>query len=817
MSGTALRARLFHGARPLIACVGVGMMLAYLALCTPAARPETSPATSFSAARAMRDVHVIAQRPHPIGSAEAARIRDFIDARLRSLQLQTRIQRDEAFFDGWRLPPVIGTVENVIGVLPGRSPDLPAVVVMSHYDTVPNSPGAGDDTAGVAAALELAANLRASGPLERTVIFLFTDGEEAGLLGATAFFERDPLSPQVGVVLNMEARGAGGRAAMFETNMLAGNLVRLWAAYASTPVANSLMASVYHRMPNGTDLTVALQRGLPGMNFAFSADHFAYHTMVASAGRLDPGSLQHLGDQVLPIALALASAAELPAQGPDLVYFDVLGWKLILYPPWMGWCLAILAAAIVIFTIFRAYRMGSARVSDLARGACAPLLVVSATALCLRAAGAGISASSTSQMYALLGRYAFELAGATALAGAVAAILVIAQLRGAGQRWILVAAWSIAAVSSALSGALDWVAIILAALVSLLGLVTLRAAASAWGYWLGALATAAILAVALQSLAPLAAFMLTWPVLGACMAGALTLRRPSSLDSPRGLLISGLVGTALFAQLAYWAGTLFNAIGSTQPWILAPFVMLSILVLFPLLRASIQSTRAAVAACVVAIALGTLLVAFARMDRSSSTEIPRMREAFFIADVTGGRYYRGTQLSQPDDWSWAALQIDGGQPKHAAFEPLFSQKLWLAETRLAGAIGPLLDAERTPTADGTQVAIHIRSRNSARQVSVQIRSSHAARNVTLNGHAIGSEWLARSHEWARFMAYAPRPEGLTLRFDSDALARIEVHATEVVDGWPRDVVPPSPPPAGTMPTRLSDTTMFIGHLVLDGK
>jgi hypothetical protein len=70
---------------------------------------------------------------------------------------------------------------------------LPAVLVMSHYDSVHNSPGAADDSLGAAAALEIARALKAGPQPARDVIFLFTDGEEAGLLGAEAFFARDPL------------------------------------------------------------------------------------------------------------------------------------------------------------------------------------------------------------------------------------------------------------------------------------------------------------------------------------------------------------------------------------------------------------------------------------------------------------------------------------------------------------------------------------------------------------------------------------------------------------------------------------------------
>jgi hypothetical protein len=817
----------FLGVLPLLACISIAVLLAGLALQTPAPRPATVAATIFSAERAMQDVRVIAQRPHPIGSADAARVRDFIAGRLQALGLQTNIRRDEAFFDGWRLSPVLGSVENVVGVLPGRSPNLPAVVIMSHYDTVPNSPGAGDDSAGVATALELAANLRASGQLERTVIFLFTDGEEVGLLGASAFFESDPLNGNVGVVLNMEARGTSGRAVMFETSELAGDFVRLWAANATQPVANSLMGSVYKRMPNGTDLTVPLDRGLPGLNFAFISDQFAYHTMVATPERLDVGSVQHLGEQVLPVAIALANAAELPASQPDLVHFDVLGKTLIIYPTWVGWCLAILAVALVAFAIVRARRMDLARAWDFARGTSASLLVLTATALCLRAAGAGILTNSVSQLYALLGQYGFELAGVACLAGGVAVALVIAQLRGAGARWVFLAAWVMAAIACLISRSVDWVAIVLAAFVSILGWVTLRKATSAWGYWLGSLGTCVALAIVAQGLMPLGAFMVMWPVLGAAVTAALVLLLTPKQDETSGaplpapkltdtsrVLISGLIGSVLLAQLAYWAAMIFGAVGSTLPLILAPFVMFAALVTFPLILASMQATRIAIGVCAFAVGVGIVLVAFARLDRSPSADAPEMREAFFIADVTNGRSYRASQLPQPDEWSWAALKLDGAQPEKKAFEPLFTQPLWAAETHLTGAVGPSISVDHTAVEDGTQVEVRVGSPHRARQMSVHIRASNAVSNVTMNGHPVRSEWFSRPNEWARFSAYAAGPDGLTFRFDTTALGRIEVHAIEIVDSWPEGIALPVASPAETMPTRLSEASLYMSHVVV---
>src|SRR5690606_4622401 len=78
------------------------------------------------------------------------------------------------------------TALNLVGVLPGRDPALPAVALMAHYDTVPTSPGAADDSAGVAAVLESVRALRARGSADRTLVVLLTDAEEIGLDGARA-------------------------------------------------------------------------------------------------------------------------------------------------------------------------------------------------------------------------------------------------------------------------------------------------------------------------------------------------------------------------------------------------------------------------------------------------------------------------------------------------------------------------------------------------------------------------------------------------------------------------------------------------------
>ena len=180
----------------------LGLLAAALAVREPAPAPANAAPGVFSAARAMADVRAIAQRPHPIGSAESQRVQAYLLARMGQLGLDPRPRPFQSAKAAGR---------NLLGVLPGRDRSAPALLLMAHFDSVPTGPGAADDAAGVAAVLETVRALKTR-PSQRDVMVLLTDGEEAGLLGSKAFFGADPARAHVGVVINLEARGNRGRA-----------------------------------------------------------------------------------------------------------------------------------------------------------------------------------------------------------------------------------------------------------------------------------------------------------------------------------------------------------------------------------------------------------------------------------------------------------------------------------------------------------------------------------------------------------------------------------------------------------------------------
>lgn len=533
--------------------LAAGLLLAWATTRPPAVRPASAPSERFSAARALADVRGIGRAPHPTGSAEAERVRRYVAERLAAVTGAPATVRAGQGAAVPRWAPALlsaAAVQNVEAVLPGRDPALPAVLVTAHSDSVPASPGAADDGAGVAAMIEvarsLAADARAGRPAARDVVFLATDAEEAGLLGAHAFWNFDPLARHVGVVVNMEARGDAGRAALYQTGPRDGALTALYARTAQAPYATSFAAFVATLLPNDTDFTVALAHGRGGLNFAFLGDQLAYHTPLSTPDHLDLRSLQSLDGQVLPVVRALADAPTLPPPSRPRAYADLFGLGVVGYPAAAGgWALWALAAGLTLFAAVRARRLGLVDGRDFGAGAAAAILATLVATLVLSAAGSALGGGRDEvRLYILLGNYGAVLAGCALLALG-AGLATYAALTRARGRW----------------------------------------APSAWGAWLGALAVGLVLALVVQALAPAAAPLALWPVLPAAAGAAAVFGAGADERAGRAaLVLAGLLAAAAAGLTLGWAEAVFCALGPGLPAGLAPFVLLFLPALAPCVR-----------------------------------------------------------------------------------------------------------------------------------------------------------------------------------------------------------------------------------------
>lgn len=282
------------------------------------------------------------EAPHPVDTDANDKVRDRLTAEIRDLGFEPIIRDDFVCSFKWQ-QLACGRVRNVLFWV--TEPGDNAVMVASHYDSVPAGPGASDDMAGVAVSLEIASVLKGQS-FVRPLLVLITDGEEAGLLGAKSFVESDPLAKQVGAVVNLEARGVSGPASMFQTSRPNGQVLEALVSDIRLPVANSLSADIYEIMPNDTDVSEFLALDVDALNYAFVEGARYYHTPRDSLINLDTRTLFHMG------ASSLASVQSLLSQNEDeadsaVVYTDVLGVILLKLP--QGWSLALFGVCGLVF------------------------------------------------------------------------------------------------------------------------------------------------------------------------------------------------------------------------------------------------------------------------------------------------------------------------------------------------------------------------------------------------------------------------------------------------------------------------------------
>jgi len=324
--------RTWPGRIALALAVGVATF-AVVAHEPPAAETLDAPPGVFSAARAMKHVEAIAVESHPTASAPIEGVRTYLLDTLRNLGLEPEVQKPADPND---------PIRNVVARLPGKGPPgKKSLLLCAHHDSTSYGPGAGDNASGVAAVLETLRALKSGPPLDRDVVVLFDDGEEVGLLGANLFVKEHPWAKDVGVVVNLDARGNHGPSFMFETSEQNGWLIRRFAEASPHPFATSFSMDVYRLMPNDTNLTVFKRAGLDGLNFAFARGLPYYHTAKDTPANLDPRTLQHQGENALALTRSLGRQDLDEPRAEPVLYFSVLSRWTLYYPlrlaPALAW------------------------------------------------------------------------------------------------------------------------------------------------------------------------------------------------------------------------------------------------------------------------------------------------------------------------------------------------------------------------------------------------------------------------------------------------------------------------------------------------
>ena len=340
----------------------------------PSPKGLDTPENEFSAVRAHNILKslLIENKPHPVGSDLNRTIKERLKDELDKLGIQHQEQKTWACATRFAS---CAEVENLIAIIPGETKS-PYLALMAHYDSVPMAPGAGDDGAGVVAILETARALKLEAPFKHPIMLILTDAEENGLIGAEAFFKQHTLASEVGIVLNVEGSGSSGSSMVLRTSINNELLIKSYSSQNSNPYGFSFIKEIFKRMPNDTDFSVVNRANIAGIDFAFAGERNHYHTPNDTVDNIDLRTIQHHGENILPLSRKLASI-EWDDMGNEFVYGGEI------YGFWTQWktssniIFSILATLLLILAIYKL----KVSVKKTAVGVLLSPLVVSATVL----------------------------------------------------------------------------------------------------------------------------------------------------------------------------------------------------------------------------------------------------------------------------------------------------------------------------------------------------------------------------------------------------------------------------------------------------
>ena len=679
------------------------------------------PPTEFSSARARDYLKPLVEKPHPIGSLAHAEVRDHILGELVKIGLQPQVQKTTAINTFWGHSTRAATVENIVAKLEGTA-STRAVLLVAHYDAAPHSLGASDNGAAVVTLLETLRALKASERLKNDVIFLATDGEEVGLLGAIAFIQQHPWAKDVGVALNFEARGDHGPSIMFQTSDENGWLIEEFAKTVPRPVANSLTADIYKFLPNDTDFTVFKRAGMDGLNFAYIEGSASYHSSLDNMANLDARSLQHHGMYALTLTRHFGNSdLNRPLRKSDAVYFDVFGRTLIHYSRTTALVLAIFVALITLGVIALGFRRKLLTLSGQALGFLALLLSMICAALSVMLAWWLFSTLDGSQT---LFRQGDTWTNHLYLIGfALLAVAAAATVYGLFSKKI--------SVDNLATGALLWFLLLM-----ILSLIVL----------------------------PGGSYLLLWPLLSALIVWILRFTLPpAKLSSVKLCLIATLgavPGIILMTPLIY---QIFVALGiSLTSLLVVPFtLMLGLLIVNFVL---IASARRWLLPAVTAIAAVCFMIT-ALLQPDFNQRVPKQDEIFYALDADTGKAVWASGDAQADEWTSQFLSSDAHTAVLTDYFPWLKTDVFLQQqAQVAPLPAPEIEVVDDQVQEQTRsIRMRIKSPREAATLFIHVDSELSEKFV--NGQLIATGQGGPSPEKSWILIYsAPPREGIDLLF-----------------------------------------------------
>ncbi|XP_030383248.1 endoplasmic reticulum metallopeptidase 1-like [Scaptodrosophila lebanonensis] len=284
--------------------------------------------------------------------------------------LEVDVQQPSGAYIHWTMVNMYQGVQNVAVKLSTRGSHSESYLLLnSHFDSKPSSPGSGDDGTMVVVMLEVLRQMAISDKaFEHPIVFLFNGAEENPLQASHGFITQHKWAKNCKALINLEVAGSGGRDLLFQSGPNNPWLMSYYNKYAKHPFATTMAEEIFQAglLPSDTDFRIFRDYGnVPGLDMAQINNGYVYHTIFDSYKVVPRRSLQSSGENVLPLVRAFANASEMynteeHSEGHS-VFFDFLGLFFVYYSKTTGTALncsiGVLGLVLVCVSLWRIGRV----------------------------------------------------------------------------------------------------------------------------------------------------------------------------------------------------------------------------------------------------------------------------------------------------------------------------------------------------------------------------------------------------------------------------------------------------------------------------
>ena len=714
-------------------------IFALRSLVPPDALPSTAALSVFSAERAVDHLKAVAREPHPTGSAENARVRDYLVEQLKFLGLEPQVQNavSSTTWDIGGAPYGSGTIRNVMARLNGTN-STGALLLMAHYDSVATGPGAADNGSGVVTLLETLRVLRRDALLRNDVIVVFTEGEEDGGLGAQAFVDEHPWAREVSLAVIADS-GSCGPVGMGVFSQHNGWLVREFTKAVPHPLAASVsdeISKLSGGSANGDHLPL-YSKGIPVLGLGAAGCPTTYHTVRDNPGTLDPRTVQDLGEYELRLARHFGNLDLKHMPENDVIYFPFLE-RMAVYPVAGVLPLVVLTLLVFLSIVFVGFKRKGLTVRGLALG------------FLLWAAGVLVAGASIAFSCRVL--LSFHLVNKSFASAYNAETYALAFM------------FLTAAITSSLY-------------------VGFRRKISYTNLATGASILCAALMSVTYVLAPQITYLVVWPLLFALIPLACDV----ALDRSRSLplkLVQLLCAVPTIVLLALLIGYMVISPGddlSQTSVIVGLLTALSLTLLAPQLEVVTAQTRWVLPGACALAAIGFTLFGMWRSGYDAAHPKPDSMSYWYDADAGKASWISFDE--KPDSWTSQFLRGQVEADKVGIFGSADGDAVLKASAPKVELPPPVVNIVEDPTAGERTLRFHITSPRQARILWVIVRKA-AVIHATVEGrHVQVGEGDTRDKLWGIVYVGAP-PEGIHLELAVKALDNPELTVSDQSDGLP---------------------------------